>query len=40
MEMQYDLEQHDGMETVKQSQPAGGQFSHPPMDQSHSLSTK
>lgn len=40
MEMLYDLEQHGGTWIVTHSQPAGGQFSHPPMDQAHSTSVK
>ena len=40
MEMLYDLEQHAGSWIVTHSQPAGGQFSHPPMDQAHSVSPK
>lgn len=38
MEMLYDLEEHDGSWIVTHSQPSGGQFSHPPMDQAHSVS--
>ena len=36
MDMLYDLELHGGTWIVTHSQPAGGQFSHPPMDKAHS----
>lgn len=39
MEMLYDLEQHGGTWIVTHSQPAGGQFAHPPMDKAHSVPT-
>jgi hypothetical protein len=37
MEMLYMLEEHGGSWIVTHSQPAGGQFSHPPMDKTHSM---
>lgn len=37
MEMLYQLEEHGGSWIVTHSQPAGGQFSHPPMDKTHSV---
>lgn len=37
MEMLYDLEEQGGSWIVTHSQPSGGQFSHPPMDQAHSV---
>ncbi len=37
MEMLYSLEEHGGSWIVTHSQPAGGEFSHPPMDQAHSM---
>jgi hypothetical protein len=36
MQMAYFLERHAGDWVVVKSQPVGGQFSHPPMDQTHS----
>jgi hypothetical protein len=36
MQMAYFLERHAGDWIVVKSQPVGGQFSHPPMDQTHS----
>lgn len=40
MEMLYDLDEQGGSWIVTHSQPSGGQFSHPPMDQAHSVSPK
>ena len=36
MQMTYFLERHAGGWIVARSQPAGGQFAHPPMDKTHS----
>jgi hypothetical protein len=36
MQMTYALERHAGAWIVLKSQPAGGQFEHPPMDKTHS----
>jgi len=36
MQMTYFLERHGGTWIILRSQPAGGQFAHPPMDKTHS----
>jgi hypothetical protein len=36
MQMTYFLERHAGTWIILRSQPAGGQFAHPPMDKTHS----